>query len=165
MAEEARQAGERQWLDAGILRPAVRQAVAGRLNVALNEVNSPLLGDFLKSREGAEWYLNRLKEADISVAGLTPDRVTGPARPVRGDGPRATPPAASRRGRGRDYGIQERMLWLILVSMVVCAVGIANAMLMSVTERFREIATLKCLGALDGTIHGHVRPSKRRCSA
>ena len=46
------------------------------------------------------------------------------------------------------------MLWLILVSMVVCAVGIANAMLMSVTERFREIATLKCLGALDGTIMG-----------
>ena len=31
-------------------------------------------------------------------------------------------------------------------------VGIANAMLMSVTDRFREIATMKCLGATDGYI-------------
>jgi ABC-type antimicrobial peptide transport system permease subunit len=36
--------------------------------------------------------------------------------------------------------------------MVVCAVGIANAMLMSVTERFREIATMKCLGATNRLI-------------
>ena len=49
-------------------------------------------------------------------------------------------------------GMGSRMTWLALVSMLVCAVGIANAMLMSVTERFREIATLKCLGALDGFI-------------
>ncbi len=154
VAEEARQAGERQWLDAGILRPAVRQAVAGRLDVALNEVNSPLLWDFLKSREGAEWYLNRLKEADISVAGLTPDRVTVLARAQSEETALAQLLPLQAGAEEGETGIQERMLWLILVSMVVCAVGIANAMLMSVTERFREIATLKCLGALDGTIMG-----------
>ena len=42
-----------------------------------------------------------------------------------------------------------RQYWLIGISLLVCLVGIANAMLMSVTERFREIGTMKCLGALD----------------
>ncbi len=49
----------------------------------------------------------------------------------------------------KTEGISERTFWLIAVSFLVCVVGIANAMLMAVTERFREIATMKCLGALD----------------
>jgi hypothetical protein len=48
-----------------------------------------------------------------------------------------------------SFGFSRRTLWLICVSFVVCIVGIANAMLMSVMERFREIATMKCLGATD----------------
>ena len=39
--------------------------------------------------------------------------------------------------------------WIVLLSLLVCIVGIINAQLMSVTERFREIGTMKCLGALD----------------
>jgi hypothetical protein len=39
--------------------------------------------------------------------------------------------------------------WIIMLSLLVCAVGIVNAQLMAVTERFREIGTMKCLGALD----------------
>ncbi|MCX7803801.1 MAG: FtsX-like permease family protein [Planctomycetota bacterium] len=42
--------------------------------------------------------------------------------------------------------------WLIGMALLTCAVGIANAMLMSVTERFREIGTMKCLGAEDGLV-------------
>jgi hypothetical protein len=39
--------------------------------------------------------------------------------------------------------------WIIILSLLVCVVGIVNAQLMAVTERFREIGTMKCLGALD----------------
>ncbi|MBM3279247.1 MAG: FtsX-like permease family protein [Candidatus Handelsmanbacteria bacterium] len=47
---------------------------------------------------------------------------------------------------------RSKQTWLIGLSLLVCVVGIANAMLMSVTERFREIGTMKCLGALDSFI-------------
>lgn len=53
---------------------------------------------------------------------------------------------------GAENALSERVLWLIVVSFLVCVVGIANAMLMSVLERFKEIATMKCLGARRQTI-------------
>ncbi len=46
-------------------------------------------------------------------------------------------------------GISAQQIWLIVMSLIVCVVGIANSMLMAVTERFREIGTMKCLGALN----------------
>jgi hypothetical protein len=48
-----------------------------------------------------------------------------------------------------DRNSRYRMLWLVVMSLLVCTVGITNSMLMSVTERFKEIGTMKCLGALD----------------
>lgn len=48
-----------------------------------------------------------------------------------------------------DRNTRYRMIWLVVMSLLVCTVGITNSMLMSVTERFKEIGTMKCLGALD----------------
>ncbi len=45
--------------------------------------------------------------------------------------------------------MRSRQIWLVSLSLLVCVVGIVNAMLMAVTERSREIGTMKCLGALD----------------
>ena len=52
---------------------------------------------------------------------------------------------------GADHA-KKRNLWLVSLSLLVCVVGVFNAMLMSVAERFREIGTMKCLGALAGFI-------------
>jgi putative ABC transport system permease protein len=47
---------------------------------------------------------------------------------------------------------QQKNTWLVIMSLLVCFVGITNSMLMSVTERYKEIGTFKCLGALDNFI-------------
>ena len=48
-----------------------------------------------------------------------------------------------------SVGNSPKQQWIIVLSLLVCVVGIVNAQLMAVTERFREIGTMKCLGALD----------------
>ncbi|NOY79735.1 MAG: FtsX-like permease family protein [Kiritimatiellaeota bacterium] len=49
-----------------------------------------------------------------------------------------------------DARIQTR--WMLGLALLVSFVGILNSMLLSVTERFKEIGTMKCLGALDSLI-------------
>lgn len=41
---------------------------------------------------------------------------------------------------------------MMILSLVVSGAGVLNTMLMSVTQRYREIGTMKCLGALDSFI-------------
>ena len=48
-----------------------------------------------------------------------------------------------------NVGSSPKQRWIVILSLLVCVVGIVNAQLMAVTERFREIGTMKCLGALD----------------
>ena len=53
---------------------------------------------------------------------------------------------------GKDSA--DRQSWLLMLSLaiVVSAAGVLNTMLMTVTQRYREIGTMKCLGALDSFI-------------
>ena len=59
------------------------------------------------------------------------------------------PPPAAPDGTSVRPGASPKERWIIALSLLVCTVGIVNAQLMAVTERFREIGTMKCLGALD----------------
>lgn len=57
--------------------------------------------------------------------------------------------ARRERDRRREHF---RASWIIASSLLVTVIGIANSMLMSVTERFRDIGTMKCLGATSGFV-------------
>jgi ABC-type antimicrobial peptide transport system permease subunit len=63
--------------------------------------------------------------------------------------PLSTPPTDDELAKaGADRrAARYRQWWILAISVVVTFMGITNAILMSVTERFREIGTMKCLGA------------------
>jgi len=50
---------------------------------------------------------------------------------------------------GAQLSVESYQYWLVGVALVVSVVGITNAMLIAVYERYKEIGTMKCLGALD----------------
>jgi len=64
--------------------------------------------------------------------------------------------AAVLEAQTREKGIEglgrSHQIWLVSISLLTCVVGVTNSMLMSVTERYKEIGTMKCLGALDGFV-------------
>ncbi|MAE67411.1 MAG: hypothetical protein CMJ18_24385 [Phycisphaeraceae bacterium] len=65
------------------------------------------------------------------------------------------PPLTERQKEDRQReaaGGRARTRWLVAMSLLVAAIGISNALLMSVTERYREIGTMKCLGALNAFV-------------
>ncbi|MGF1655494.1 MAG: ABC transporter permease [Verrucomicrobiales bacterium] len=126
-------------------RTDVRQAAAVRLNVLPAEVTLAGMWPLLSSDAGSRWWVEstNISESPI-ISSLAQQRLE--------EDQLADVEPLQAQLEGGLFGMGERVTWLIALSMVVCAVGIMNAMLMSVTERYREIATFKCLGALDGSI-------------
>lgn len=53
-------------------------------------------------------------------------------------------------GDAADAAVETR--WMVGLALLISFVGILNAMVLNVTERFREIGTMKCLGALDSLV-------------
>jgi len=151
VARQARRMLEMRTVESTIGSQEMRRAIAGYLDLLPDDVNIPTLWRLLRKRSGAEWFLRKQRQLSGPAAGFEPERLVELARLE------AEVRALSRVERLGGFEAEgffgsERMGWLVFASMLVCVVGISNSMLMSVTERFREIATLKCLGALDGFI-------------
>jgi len=53
---------------------------------------------------------------------------------------------------GASLSVETYQYWLVFVAFIVSVIGITNAMLIAVYERYREIGTMKCIGALDAHI-------------
>jgi putative ABC transport system permease protein len=151
VAEQAARLVQARFLEATLKDSALRQDLAARLDLLPVQITADSLWRLLRRPLHAAWFADRIgtlskPAGDWSAAGLVAlarlkEREAALNRCVR--------LGVEAGGAGGLLGLGERMSWLVLVSMLVCVVGIANAMLMTVTERFREIATLKCLGALD----------------
>lgn len=147
----AQQQADFMLMRAAFDRRTVRQAVARETGERIQDVSFDLAVSYITNQERATWFAETLNDAGIDA--LNADRVLeltllkqrtdqlqgaiGDEQPEPGEG---------------LFGLPERTQWLVALSFLVCAVGVANAMLMSVTERFTEIATMKCLGAMDGFV-------------
>jgi putative ABC transport system permease protein len=60
----------------------------------------------------------------------------------------ALPPEVTAQAQGMTRQGVFRWLW-VAVALLICTAGTLNAIVMSVTERIKEIGTLKCLGSRD----------------
>lgn len=151
VAEQARRNLHARAVERSVATPQMRQAVAAYLDLMPADVSIGTLWHLLRRPRAAAWYLAKQKETGGDAAGLTAERLVELARAEAEESALAHAERMTVATGGITGGGQ-RMDWLVIASLLVCVVGISNSMLMSVTERFREIATLKCLGALDGFI-------------
>ena len=151
IAEQAKEALEQAKLEKFMSMASVRQRVAARQDLLPNDVTAPYLWKSLRSKKFADWFATACAEEDPEAV-LAGERLQELAEHYRAHRRLESAAALGAGISGGFLGLGPRLGWLLLISMMVCGVGIANAMLMTVTERFKEIATLKCLGALDGFV-------------
>jgi hypothetical protein len=131
----------------------VRGSVAHELGIEPKAVEFSILAKWLTSKSRAQSFVAFTQSA--RVADMPPvERLLAVAKNYRRieqlqRALNSVPAESIKRGFS---GMPQATRWLVIVSFIVCAVGICNTMFMSVTERFTEIATMKCLGAMDGFV-------------
>jgi putative ABC transport system permease protein len=145
--------GARQQISRLLLDGDVRAKLSRRFGIGVAALSLDGLASAVTRLEDAEWTLDVLRQADPSLSLSAPrllellDYWRRQAHLTAAAGERAVS-ASALQAEGL-FGLDARARWLLALSFMVCVVGVANAMLMSVTERFSEIATMKCLGAMD----------------
>jgi len=156
-------------LDAGRLRrllsmSLVLQRLADKQKVETADVNARMFFSLLSTSGGAKWLVELMEseafKKEAAARGVPVHKMSAKQIEEAADNRLEQAKLAeveelvsrTAGAEGAFLGFSSRAMWLMIVSFIVCVVGIANAMLMSVTERFREIATMKCLGATDGYI-------------
>ncbi len=152
ISQQAERMRDMNLLKESIANKDLRSRIAGYLDITTGEVNVAVLWRLLRNRDSAEWFFKKIEEQGLSVGDLDSERAIQLALSEAEERSLNRAELMVATTSGGLMGIGERMTWLAIASLIVCMVGISNAMLMSVTERFREIATLKCLGALDSFI-------------
>jgi hypothetical protein len=153
LAELARQAEDLIHLNEAVKVPQTVRDLARELRIRPTEVTPGHVLEWLDSPERAEKLAGLLEDRPGAAELRAEELMTLAGTFHRQDKLQAAvgdePPAMEVQG---FLAVPSWTRWLIAVSFLVCTVGVANAMFMSVTERFAEIATMKCLGAMDGFI-------------
>lgn len=149
LREFARRERDLKALERLVLTDSVRATAARELDVALGEVSFDVVADAVGHAGSAGWLAAALSSASAARR-FEPGRVATLLEGYRRERRlRAVVARADPALQAGLMGASSKNRWLVVLSFVVCVVGVANAMLMSVTERFTEIATMKCLGAMD----------------
>jgi hypothetical protein len=143
-----------QALSRAVLDSRTRAAIARETRLPVGDVSFEAVADYVDTEGRAEWLVGVFRSTGSPVQ-LSAERLSELLEDYRREqqlGAAIDEPAASE--PAGLLGLSTRIQLLIALSFLVCVVGVANAMLMSVTERFTEIATMKCLGAMDRFVMG-----------
>jgi putative ABC transport system permease protein len=151
IAAFARDARYQRQIEETISSLGIRRALASRWNLAPSDVHSLRLMEWIARDHANAVEFDQILTETEGGESIGPDTLFRVAtqslhfRRLQTLVPQAPDPEAE----DSLFGLDVSGRWLILLAFLVCVIGVANAMLMSVTERFTEIATMKCLGAMD----------------
>lgn len=150
LAVQANQLRDLERFNQLLANPAIRTALARRLDLRPDRLTFLEVRNWLVSGERGRELAALCRQHEPEAA-LSAERLVTLAALARRQA-QLQQVVGAETAALETTALSPRFRWLIGVSFLVCLVGVANAMLMSVTERFVEIATLKCLGALDGFV-------------